>query len=128
MARPRKEIDEDLIYELASYGLTRIEIASLCQCSPSLLDHNPVYCEAIKEGHNCRNASLRRKQFEVAMHGNVAMLIWLGKQYLGQTEKVEQFGEVTVKEAIDRGKQYINGRVQSTNGHPKPVNGVPSAS
>ena len=27
---------------------------------------------------------LREKQWEVAMEGNVQMLIWLGKQYLGQ--------------------------------------------
>jgi hypothetical protein len=35
--------------------------------------------------------SLRRKQFQVALEGkgNVGMLIWLGKQYLGQTEKNE---------------------------------------
>ena len=29
---------------------------------------------------------LRKKQFEVAMSGDVRMLIWLGKQYLGQKE------------------------------------------
>lgn len=29
---------------------------------------------------------LRRKQFEMAMDGDVRMLIWLGKQYLGQKD------------------------------------------
>jgi hypothetical protein len=38
-----------------------------------------------RKGH----ISLRRKQMQVAESGNVSMLIWLGKQYLGQTEKVE---------------------------------------
>jgi hypothetical protein len=33
------------------------------------------------------NVSLRRKQMELAMKGNVTMLIWLGKQYLGQADK-----------------------------------------
>ena len=33
--------------------------------------------------------TLRKKQFEVAKAGNVTMLIWLGKQYLGQTDKQE---------------------------------------
>jgi len=32
---------------------------------------------------------LRQKQFEMAMNGDVRMLIWLGKQYLGQSEKPE---------------------------------------
>lgn len=34
--------------------------------------------------------SLKRKQWEMAMNGNITMLIWLGKQNLGQTDKVEQ--------------------------------------
>lgn len=34
--------------------------------------------------------SLRRKQFESAMNGDKVMLIWLGKQHLGQTDKIEQ--------------------------------------
>jgi len=29
------------------------------------------------------------KQFDVGMDGNVSMLIWLGKQYLGQTDKAD---------------------------------------
>lgn len=29
---------------------------------------------------------LRRKQFELAMEGDRSMLVWLGKQYLGQTD------------------------------------------
>ena len=32
---------------------------------------------------------LKQKQIEIAMGGNVTMLIWLGKQYLGQSEKTE---------------------------------------
>ena len=30
--------------------------------------------------------ALRKKQFDMAMKGDVRMLIWLGKQYLGQCE------------------------------------------
>lgn len=35
---------------------------------------------------------LRVKQFEIAMTGDKAMLIWLGKQRLGQAEKQEHSG------------------------------------
>lgn len=35
--------------------------------------------------------SLRRRQWQKAMEGNVTMLIWLGKQYLNQVEKVEPY-------------------------------------
>ena len=30
--------------------------------------------------------SLRRKQYELALEGDRTMLIWLGKQHLGQSE------------------------------------------
>jgi hypothetical protein len=43
---------------------------------------------------NCREAlsGVRRKQFELAMKGNTGMLVWLGKQWLGQSEKHEVRG------------------------------------
>ena len=34
-------------------------------------------------------ASLRRRQYKLAEEGNPTMLIWLGKQWLGQSEKKE---------------------------------------
>ncbi len=36
--------------------------------------------------------SLRRLQWKAAKENNVTMLIWLGKQYLGQTDKQEVSG------------------------------------
>lgn len=38
-------------------------------------------------------ASLRRRQFKAANDGNPTMLIWLGKQYLGQADKNEFTGK-----------------------------------
>ena len=89
MARPRKEVKlmEDQILELASYGLSNLEIAATARISARTLDRN--YAELVKEGHERRNGSIRRKQYEVAMNGNATMLIWLGKQFLGQADKIE---------------------------------------
>ena len=42
--------------------------------------------------------SLRREQWRSAEKGNVTMQIWLGKQWLGQTDKVEQKTDATVTE------------------------------
>ena len=36
---------------------------------------------------------LRAKQYQTAMSGNVTMQIWLGKQRLGQTDKLEHQGK-----------------------------------
>ncbi len=44
-----------------------------------------VFSEKKKLGH----VSLRRKQYEKALDGNITMLIWLGKQYLAQVDKVD---------------------------------------
>lgn len=41
--------------------------------------------------------SLRRKQYEMAAGGNPTMLIWLGKQYLNQTDKNEIDQTTTIK-------------------------------
>ena len=46
--------------------------------------------------------SLRRKQFELAMTGNPTMLIWLGKQWLGQDDKMEQKPNDTLSESISK--------------------------
>lgn len=35
-------------------------------------------------------ASLRRLQYKSAQNGNTTMQIWLGKQLLGQTDRIEQ--------------------------------------
>jgi len=39
---------------------------------------------------------LKRKQIQVAMQGNVSMLIWLGKQYLEQSDKVVETGDYQI--------------------------------
>lgn len=50
--------------------------------------------------------SLKRKQYEVAMGGNVTMLIWLGKITVGQVEQVRQ--------VIDQRNLNINSEVESS--------------
>ncbi len=45
--------------------------------------------------------SLRRKQFEQASSGNSTMLIWLGKQWLGQAEKSENITKDITHEVTD---------------------------
>ena len=93
MARPRKPIDEEKLFLLASLGLTTAEIAAVLECSPDTLERN--YAEEMAEGKSKCKASLRRKQYELAMAGNPTMLIWLGKNMLGQSDKTEVFDRDT---------------------------------
>jgi len=85
MARPRAEVDEKLLENLASIGCTLDEISLVLEVSKRTLERR--FDAAIKRGRAKLCASLRRKQVEQAMAGNSTMLVWLGKQLLGQTDR-----------------------------------------
>ena len=88
MARPKKyNIDTEQVEKLAGLGCTNTEIASFFGCSPDLLEKN--YSEFLTKGRDKGKIRLRQLQFKAAEKGNVTMLIWLGKQVLGQTDKQE---------------------------------------
>ena len=85
--RPKIELDPKQVETLAGLQLSYDEMGAVLGCSPDTLSRN--YADPIKRGRENAKASLKRKQFEVAMKGHVTMLIWLGKQYLGQSDKQE---------------------------------------
>lgn len=92
MARPAREIDLEQLTALASVGLTQSECAAILKCSPDTIQRRPELVDAYNDGMETCKASLRRKQFEIAMKGNVTALIWLGKNLLGQSDKTELTG------------------------------------
>jgi len=89
--RPKIELDRELITKLARIQCSNPEIAAIMGCHPDTLRDN--YSTELDKGRQMGKTSLRRKQWKVAMGGNVAMLIWLGKQYLDQSEKVKEAQE-----------------------------------
>jgi hypothetical protein len=52
------------------------------------------YKKLLDRGHALRSGTLRMRQFQVAMGGNPSMLIWLGKNFLKQKDRVEQTGQL----------------------------------
>lgn len=82
--RPPVEVDPQKVYELASIACTLDEIALLCGCSVSTLRNK--YKEVYDKGYAVARSSLRREQWKAASSGNATMLIWLGKQMLGQRD------------------------------------------
>lgn len=85
MARKQIAIDQRLVEDLAAIGCTDAEISAICRVSERTIQRR---CrEAIDIGRARLKSSLKRKQVELALDGNVAMLIWLGKQYLDQRDR-----------------------------------------
>ena len=106
--RPVKyKIDPEMLEKLASIHCTNTEIAAIFGCDSSLLGKGK-YSDIIKKGKEKGKMTLRRKMFETAMGGNVTMQIWLSKQYLGMTEKVETVVESTNKTEIVYDTQFGN--------------------
>jgi hypothetical protein len=87
--RPKKFVDLEMIERLASIQCTHTEVASALGISVDTLTRHPNFAEVYKRGTEGGRKSLRRMQFESANKGNVVMQIWLGKQYLGQSDQVK---------------------------------------
>lgn len=93
--RPRIEIDWEQFDKLCAMQATLVEIASWFNCTIDTIenrcksDQGMLFSEYWAQKAAKGKISLRRKQLDVAMSGNVSMLIWLGKQYLNQKDKSE---------------------------------------
>ena len=46
------------------------------------------FCDYIEQKRGSGKASLRRRQWQAAEAGDKTMLIWLGKNWLGQSDQV----------------------------------------
>ena len=92
--RPPTPIDYETIEKLAMMQATLDEIASFIGFSREGLRKRREWDEelvaALEKGKDKGKISLRRLQWEQAQQGDRTMLIWLGKQILGQRDKHEQ--------------------------------------
>ncbi|MEO8233688.1 MAG: hypothetical protein ABI638_15520 [Ignavibacteriota bacterium] len=93
--RVKKEIPiEKQVEKLASYGLTNKEIAEALGYDENTLKRN--FEIFLTKGKGNLKQRLKRKQVDVALGGNVSMLIWLGKNYLGQADKLDENNEYEI--------------------------------
>ena len=102
--RPKIVIDWDLVLKLAHIQCTQPEIATTLGVSFDTLHRHPEFAEVYKRGAEGGRKSLRRMQFESATKGNIAMQIWLGKQYLGQRDNLDQRVNTEVQIRADYSK------------------------
>jgi len=99
VGRPRIPItakDRGQVTMLARIGCTPPEIAAVI--GKGGMDWiRERFADEIAAGHEHLKMNIRRMQFQRASTGNTGMLIWMGKQYLGQTDKVDLDTTATVK-------------------------------
>jgi len=80
----RKVVPPDDVYKLAALGCTIEEICEWFQVKPDTLKYN--FAEYIAKGRADLKHRLRRAQIKTALDGNATLLIWLGKNILGQSD------------------------------------------
>jgi hypothetical protein len=91
--RPRVEIDIDKLRNMVRIQCTAGECAGVFECSVDTLDRRLKeegyggFADFYKRYSDEGKSSLRRAQWKAAQNGNATMLVWLGKQMLGQRDK-----------------------------------------
>lgn len=88
MGRKKIPIDASLVEKLAMIQCTPREIGAIVGCSEDTICRN--FADIMAKGKEMGKMSIRRAMFEKAKAGNATLLIWLSKQHLGMTDKVEQ--------------------------------------
>ena len=78
-------IPPEEVEKLASYHCTNTEIADFFNIPIKTLEYN--FAKLIQKAKSQTKQRLRKAQLEVALNGNTSMLIWLGKNILGQQDQ-----------------------------------------
>ena len=103
VGRPPKEFDQKNFESLCQIQCTEEEICQFFSCSEKTLNkwcrekYGANFSQVFREKRGVGKISLRRAQYQAALNGNASLLIWLGKQYLGQTENPAALQDDTQK-------------------------------
>jgi len=94
--RPLKVIDWETVDKLCALHCLGEEIAAILKVDYDTLnsackrEKGKGFSDYFKEKSSAGKLSLRRRQYTAAVdEGNTTMLVWLGKQWLHQTDKQE---------------------------------------
>ena len=81
----RKVVPPDEVYKLARLWCSYHEMADYFGINDKTLRYN--FGGLILKARSETKSNLRRAQIKLAMSGNATMLIWLGKNILGQSDQ-----------------------------------------
>ena len=94
------------VLNLAKIGMTLRDIADVMRIPMHKL--REFYQDEVDQGRAAMRQNLRMAQFKKAAEGDTRMLIWLGKQYLGQSEKLEAIAGALGDEEEDGPVEFIH--------------------
>lgn len=87
-----KDTNWNKILQYAKYHCTVLEILAVLEIQPEQYQNRPLWREKFdtvyRRGIELGKAELRKMQWDKAKTASTAMLIWLGKQLLGQQDQV----------------------------------------
>lgn len=93
MGRTRVPIKWDVVDKFLMSGSSGVQIAAVCGISEDTLYRRTMTEKGVPfaiystDQRQKGNSMILGKQYQKAMEGNISMLIWLGKQRLGQTDQ-----------------------------------------
>lgn len=96
VGRPPKEFDPESFEKLCTIQCTKLEICAFFDTTDKTLEnwvqrhYGENFSEVFEKKRGYGNIALRRKQYTKALAGNTALLIFLGKNRLGQSDKMEE--------------------------------------
>jgi hypothetical protein len=109
----KTRINKDIFENLCKLHCTESEISGVFDICEDTLNtwcketYGETFSDTYKKKSASGNIALRRAQFRMA-ENNATMAIWLGKQYLGQIDKIEGTTEVRLPitniEVVDNSK------------------------
>ena len=97
--RKRIEVNWVALDGILQYGAKLIDCADILNLSEDTIQRaikektGGTFSEYREAKMSKMRVKLLQKQFESAIAGNTAMMIWLGKQHLGQSEKISTKNE-----------------------------------
>jgi hypothetical protein len=101
----------DQIKNMASYMCSKAEIGRIIGCSESTINRNPQAQEAYEVGVANAKQAIRKTQFDIATKLNSSiMAMWLGKVYLGQSDKVQNTDDnvpLPIYDIVEEPKEVI---------------------
>lgn len=113
MARPRIQINKEDFEKLCGLQCTKEEIAGWFNCSEDTIErfcdreYGESFAVVADKKRGVGKISLRRTQWKLA-EKSATMAIFLGKQYLDQSDKIEQ----TISGIDDKTRQAVGELVE----------------